>query len=321
MKKNCTMARHMAVYCIVCLLALTCFLPHSSAQILHLRDIGADYRWLYYTGDGGAQLSLFTFEPDNHKAGDRCPAIVFIHGGGFIGGDPSYFFPHCRYFAERGAVAFSIGYRLISKKGLDGIDAIGVCISDCKSAIRYIRTNAESFGIDPDRITVIGDSAGGHLAACMGMFPDAVDSATVRAVSSRANAMVLYNPPVDLEIKAFNNVFAIREFGDAEKERLKHFSPITYVTDNLPPTLIMHGTEDVTIPIEQVYRFTGKMKKAGNRCDMIALEGTKHAFVIVGIGTDKTIVRALQETDRFLASLGYLKGEPTIHYSLSNRSE
>ena len=320
MKKSDTNIRRAVVYCIACLMTSVWCIPYASAQILHLRDIGADYRWLHYPCDGGGQQSLFTFEPKNHKAGDRCPAIVFIHGGGFVSGDPSYFFPHCRYFAERGAVAFSISYRLITQKGLDGINAIGTCINDCKSAIRFIRTNADSLGIDPNHIAVIGDSAGGHLAACMGMFPDPGGS-EARKVSSRANAMVLYNPPVDLEIKAFNNVFAIPVFGNAEKERLKYFSPITYVTKNLPPTLVMHGSEDVTIPIEQIYRFTEKMKKAGNRCDMIALEGTKHAFVIVGIGTDTTIVRALQETDRFLASLGYLKGKPTIHYSLSNRSE
>ncbi|MCE5251139.1 alpha/beta hydrolase [bacterium] len=292
----------------VCLM----YSPSINAQIVHLHDIGGDYEWLNYKVVDGAQLYMLVFKPVDHKSTDRSPAIVFIHGGGFVGGHPSFFFPHCQYFTSRGMVAFTINYRLITKKGPEGIDAVGSCVADCKSAVRYIRANAEKFGIDSDRIAVAGDSAGGHLAAALGTMKDFENPGEDTKISAMANAMILYNPAVDMNIPAFKNVFTLSEVNDDIRARYARYSPITYVAKGQPPALLMHGIDDTNVPIESAYRFAEAMKKAGNRCDMVALENTKHAFVIVGIGTEATIVNALQVTDRFLASLGYLSCEPTI---------
>jgi len=310
------MTRKKIIKIIPILYVLLIYVSVVKAQTLHLEDIGFEYQWLinYKTVDG-TQLDLHIFKPYGHKPTDRRPAVVFIHGGGFVSGKPSYFSPHCRYFASRGLIAFSINYRLVEKKGLDAFDAVGDCLTDCKSAVRYIRSNAEKYGIDLNCIAVAGDSAGGHLAACLGTIHDFDDPGEDQSISSMANAIVLYNAVIDMNLPVFKNLFQIKETGPAVKERADRISPINYVTPNQPPALVMHGTEDKVVPIEYSNRFTEAMKKAGNRCDMIALEGINHAFVIVGIGTEETIVTALQATDRFLVSLGYIEGEPTIEVS------
>ena len=243
---------------LVCVLFM--YFSEVEAQTLHLKDIGGVYRWVNYKVVEGTQLSLHVFNPPGHRSADHRPAIVFIHGGGFTGGHPSFFFPHCRYFASRGAVAFSINYRLVKKKGLEAFDAVGDCLTDCKSAIRYIRANADTFGVDPERIAVAGDSAGGHLAACLGTIDGFDDPDEDRSVSSMANAMVLYNPVMDVNLKALINLFQIKETGSALKENTDRISPVYYVSEGQPPALVMHNTEDTNVPIEQSYRFTEAMK-------------------------------------------------------------
>jgi acetyl esterase/lipase len=88
--------------------------------------------------------------------------------------------------------------------------------------------------------------------------------------------------------------------------RAQRVSPINHVRTGLPPSLVIHGTDDTVIPVEQAHRFAAAMTDSGNRCDLIVLDGVRHAFVIVGIGTEETIVRALGETDSFLSSIGFM---------------
>ena len=219
-----------------------------------------------------------------------------IHGGGWTSGTPPFFFPHCRYFASRGAVAFSIQYRLADEKRSNLAD----CLADARAALRFIRANAERFGIDPERIAVVGDSAGGHLAACLGTIPDPAEG-----VSSRPNAMLLYNPVLDLTTLDWT-----QKLPDAAS-----LSPMLHVEGGQPPTLLMHGTEDKSVPVEQARRFAAAMAKAGNRCDLVILDGIAHAFVLAGYtAPESTVVEAIRAGDRFLASLGYLDGEPTLRF-------
>lgn len=288
----------------------------ASAQTITVDDIGADYEWGKYESYDGAKLDLFVFRPAGHSPSDSRTAVVCIHGGGWVGGKPEYFFPHCEYFSKRGAVAFSIRYRLVEERGIGAFDEVERCIADCKAAIRYIRNHAGTYGIDPDRIAVLGDSAGGHLAACLAVMggPEGNDA------DSMANAAVCYNPCVDMDIPLVMRIFGIegRESGgetvfpENVHDRARDVSPIGFVRSGQPPVLVMHGTEDTVVPPEQSRRFTEAMTAAGNRSELIMLDGEKHAFVIVGIGTEKTIVGSLWETDRFLASLGFLEGEPLV---------
>ena len=247
--------------------------------------------------------------------------MVWIHGGGWTGGTTESFFLHARYFAARGAVGFCIQYRLVKAYGTTVSD----CLADSKSAIRYIREHAAELGVDPDKIIVMGDSAGGHLASCLGTIEGFDDPADNLKISPKPNAMVLYNPLSDFTTSVFMN----RIIGGAtldkkpapesliptneQTELARKLSPIYNVHKNQPPTLVLHGTDDTVILPEQSVKFTEALKKAGNSCKLILLPNTTHAFVCANWkAPEEVVVSAIREADKFLISLGFLKGEPTL---------
>ena len=268
------------------------------------------------------EVKLFFIKPVDTKPIKNRTAVVWIHGGGWTGGITETFFPHARYFASRGAVGFCIHYRLVKA---DGSVTVADCVADCKSAIRYIREHAEELGIDPDKIIVAGDSAGGHLASCLGTI-DGFDSPTDNLkISSIPNVMVLYNPLSDFTTSPFIN----RIIGGAaldkkptpesqipnpgQLELARKLSPLYNVRKNQPPTLVLHGTDDTVILPAQSVQFTEAMKKAGNRCELILLPDTKHAFVCVNWkAPEEEVVNAFRLMDRFLVRSGYLKGKLTL---------
>lgn len=266
-------------------------------------------------------LKIYYVKPTNISPKKRCAAIVCIHGGGWTSGGADVFFSHARYFALRGAVGFSIEYRLIKHNG----PLVTDCIADCKSAIRYIRVHARELNVDPNKIVVLGDSAGGHLAACMGTIDGFDDPSDNIGVSSKANAMVLCNPGVDLTDPAWVKIViggvALAKNpapGDliptpAQLSLAKQVSPLFNVHKNEPPTLIMHGLDDkIILPVYSI-SFRDSMLKAGNRCDLELLPQTRHAFIIPNYtATEQTVVNVICKVDMFLTSLGYFKGPPLL---------
>jgi acetyl esterase len=292
---------------------LLLFIPLVRAEV-PLNVIAEPKEEVYKEADG-VKLKLFTFNPAFHKEGNRTPAIVCIHGGGWMGGSPQLFFPHSRYFASRGMVTFSISYRLTTIEGVTP----GDCIEDCKSAVRYIRKNADRLGIDPKRIAILGDSAGGHLAACLGVMDGVFEAPGEDLnISSMGNAILLYNPVVDLNSDKLlyivpENRQLKGESGLTREEIGRKVSPIFYIKPGQPPTLLMHGLDDTNVAPSQGRRYAEAMKKAGNRCDLYMLPKTQHAFVIVNYSApDEQVVNAIRTADKFLLSLGYLKGKPTL---------
>ena len=302
------------------ILVTAVFAPSCGAGVTlkELQALDEKPQEMVYRTVGRRKLHVQVYRPKGHKPTDRRAAVVTIHGGGWTSPGPFHFVPHCRYFASRGAVAGNVEYRLVTPGAVRILD----CISDCKAAVRFVRAHADKLGVDPNRIAVAGDSAGGHLAACTGMLPDLDKPEEHKDVSSRADAMVLYNPSVDLPALPWMNAGrdgikprpgTTPPKGETWKDRAKKVSPIYYVKKGLPPALLIHGTADGCVPIEQIDRFDKALKAAGNRCDYRRMKGWKHAFMILPpYGTEQTIVETLRMTDEFLASLGYLKGKPTI---------
>ena len=122
---------------------------------------------LVYKTVGGRDLHLSVFHPEEWEQ-TPSPALLAIHGGGWRNGEPRYFSPHCRYFSMRGIPAFALEYRLVDTTA--GTPTIHNTLSDCDDAIAYLRNHAAELGIDPTRIAVMGDSAGGNLALMLGIL-------------------------------------------------------------------------------------------------------------------------------------------------------
>lgn len=246
---------------------------------------------LTYKTTPQGDLSIHIFEPDTS---DQTAAIVFFFGGGWTGGTPQQFFPHCQYLADRGMLAASAEYRIKNKHNTSPFE----CVEDGKSAVRWMRAHADELNIDPNRIASGGGSAGGHVAACTGTIPnlDAADEDT--SISSQPNAMALFNPVVD--------VIAMESLADRFLGRPQEISPIHHMHSGIPPTIIFHGTGDTTVPFEQVERFTKAMDKTNNTCELCAYEGKSHGFFNHGRDGSKAYEQTVAQMDQFLVQQGYL---------------
>lgn len=255
-------------------------------------------------------LRLFCFQPTNQKNPEKLPAVLWIHGGGWTGGTCESFFPLARYTAARGAASFVVEYRLAKT---NGSVTVADCVADCKSAIRYLRSHATELGIDPQRIAVIGESAGGHLAASVAVLDGSDDPTDDLRASGRPDAVVLYNPLTDFTRSQFLRLFTNSMPLDSALNRARTLSPLLHVRSNLPPMISIHGLADTVVAPDQSLQFAAAMEKSGNRCDLVLLPETPHAFLIPDYKcSEATVVNALHLGDRFLTSLGWFAGQSTI---------
>ena len=225
------------------------------------------------------------------------PALVFFHGGGWKNGNYKAFKRQCSYLASRGMVAISADYRIKSLHHTTPFEAV----QDAKSAIRFVRKNPSALSIDPNKIASGGGSAGGHLAAVCGIIEGFDDPNENLTISSKPNALVLFNPVYDNSKEGYGySIF---------KDRYMEISPLHNITIGAPPTVVFFGTKDKTTPVKSSEEFKTKMKAVGSRCDLFLFEGQEHSFFNKGTYFNKTLF----ETDLFLLSLGYLSGKPTIN--------
>ena len=253
----------------------------------------------------GTALKLWIFQPAEKSASAaKKPAIVFFFGGGWTNGSPSQFERQCRHFAERGMVAISADYRVASRQHVKPT----VCVADAKSCIRWVRKNADRLGIDPDKIVAAGGSAGGHLAAATATLPGMDETSEDTSVSAVPNALVLFNPALalapfpGLDAKGFESKQNADRFGCPPEA----ISPIHHIGEHLPPTLILHGKTDTTVPYASAEAFATEMKKKGNRCELVGYEGQTHGFFNAARYNE-----TVAEADQFLVSLGYLPLQKT----------
>ena len=268
--------------------AIACFIPWTS--------LGA-VESLTYKKVAERELKLLIEKPANWNASDKRPAIVFFFGGGWVSGSPKQFQKQSEYLATRGLVGICVEYRVIPK-GEKGPPVI--CCHDAKSAMRYVRSHSAELGIDSQRIAAAGGSAGGHLAAFTALAPGLDDPQDDLSVSCKPNALVLFNP-------VFNN--GPGQWGhDRVGERYREFSPAHNIQKQVPPAIVFLGDADKLIPVSVVQQFETEMKKAGARCDAHIYPNAAHGF----FNRDPHFTLTLIETDKFLASLGWLQGEPSL---------
>lgn len=281
----------------------------SARAAFALTDPNVAQRQETYKQVGDVTLRIDIFEPKQKVQGKKYPAIVFFFGGGWTGGSPAQFYPHCEYLAGRGMVALAAEYRVKSRNGTTPAE----CVKDGKSAVRWIRAHAADLGIDPDRIAAGGGSAGGHVAAAVATAPGFEEAGEDASVSCRPSALVLFNPVFDNGPQGFGH--------DRVKEFFPAISPRHNLRPSTPPTIVFLGTEDKLIPVATAEAYQAQMQKNGDRCEIRLYEGQPHGFFNYREANKDYYYRTLFETDKFLASLGWIEGEPRIAPELLRGAE
>ncbi len=245
-----------------------------------------------YKQVGDRKLHLYVLSPVLVDQPMSQPAVVLFHGGGWTGGTPTQFNDLATHLASQGMVAIQVEYRLLDKKAQEPpID----CIQDAKSAMRWVRSHAAELHVDPQRIAAGGGSAGGHLAAFVGLVEGQDDPQDDQTISAQADALVLFNPVFD---NGPEGGWGTARVGD----RYQEFSPAHHITADDPPTIIFLGTADKLISVAVADRFVSKMQAVKVRCELQLFEGQPHGFFNQEPFKSQTIAAA----DTFLTSLGWL---------------
>lgn len=221
-----------------------------------------------YREVGGTQLRYDFFRPDSN---DQLPLLIGIHGGGWISGSKEDYRDVAMAMVQHGIAVACPNYRLAP------LHPYPAAVEDVRNFVAFVRANAESWAIDPMKVAAFGNSAGGHLAAMLGVGPDA---------SERVNAVV--------DVCGITDVTNYREqhlpisFGFLEQFLPLHVegneailcsaSPIYQVAPGLPPFLVIHGTADDVVPISQSDTFVEKLEEQGVPFEYHRLEGEGHSF-------------------------------------------
>jgi acetyl esterase len=207
------------------------------------------------------------------------PIAIIIHGGGYQRGDSkSGSEAYCAQFlAPAGYAVFSVNYRLAPKYPYPYM------VYDVERAVRFIRHNAKQWNADPNKISLVGGSAGGFLSNMVGLLnapgdPKAEDP--VDRESARVQAVVtLYAQSSFANVPLNNDVHALLDPLIQQKglqEALRESAPITYVTKDAPPFLLIQGDQDEYIPFAEDTNLQTALRKVGVRCDLIRIPGGKH---------------------------------------------
>lgn len=212
--------------------------------------------------------------PATAGPGERFPAVVIIHGGGWTGGDK-----HAAReinigttLALHGYVGMSINYQLATKDSTE--PAWPQNLFDCKTAVRWLRTNADKLQVDPDRIGAIGGSAGGHLASMLAVTGPELDPPGAGPCAIRC-AVDLYGPMLWFQNR---NLSMFRKTRAEAPELYRQASPLAHVDRSDPPILILHGDADTTVPVADSEAFAAALEQAGVEHELRIIPGAPHTF-------------------------------------------
>lgn len=263
---------------------------------------GKEVKELIYKIVDADTLKMELYFPDNVKKNKKYPTIVFYYGGGWNGGTVDQFRDQAGYFASRGMVTVLVDYRVKSRHDTTPYEAV----KDAKSAIRYLKEHAKELHIDNTKMVASGGSAGGHLAAAVALLPSVNESIDNLSVNTKVSALVLYNAVVDNGPGPGG--FQHERMGEAYLT----ISPIHNIEKGAPPTLFILGDKDHLIPVSVANDYKARMDAVGSRCEVLIYEGQGHGFFNKRVDTDKYYRITTREVDKFLSSLGYIKGQPTL---------
>ncbi len=205
------------------------------------------------------------------------PVIVWIHGGGWMYHSKEYYVPV--QMVDKGFAVASIGYRLSHQA------VFPAQLEDCKSAIRWLKSNASKYGLDAERFGAWGNSAGGHLAALLGTTGDDI------------KAVCTYYAPVDFLKMNHPDIKYDHDSADSAESRLLGMpaksnpekaaaaNPISYISEKTPPFLIIHGDKDELVHYSQSIMLYESLKKAGVNAELHIIEGAGHGFELGDMDT------------------------------------
>lgn len=245
---------------------------------------GDDVRFqagIVFAEPAGGPLKLDMARPA--KGNGRSPAVVCIHGGGFSGGRREDYDELCRTLARHGYAAVTIDYRLSPKHRWPAH------IHDCKAAIRWLRSHAVDYAIDPDRIGAMGSSAGGHLAQFLGVTNDVREfdgDAPPGSPSSKVNCVAAWAQASDFTreygvwkgaAQAFQGFLGADLTAETRKLHVRA-SPLFWVTPNAAPTLLVHGTADKDVLFLQSVWIYERLAAAEVDVTLFPVEGGGHGL-------------------------------------------
>lgn len=261
---------------------------------------------LVYKQIDDQMLSVDVFYQNDLRDNQQSPAIAFFHGGGWVFGSPEEFHGACERYAKMGFVTFSFQYRLsINKDGTYPNDDISPIesVKDARSAIRWLRVHADELNIDPDKIVVSGQSAGGQLALSTVLMDNINEDSDDLDISPEPNALLLYSSCVNTMEAWIDYIMGNR------RDQIWSISPYHNLKPGMPPIIAFHGEADCMVLFYTVQFFNTKMKDLGNPFELVTLPGRDH---YLGENADPKYARyfdegILERTDEFLEQLGYLE--------------
>lgn len=222
-----------------------------------------------YSEIDDVKLMLDAYIP---RADGKHPAVLVVHGGAWRNGNRNQLSGYAKALAAEGFCCFAIDYRLAPKHKFPAQ------IEDCRSAVKWIRNNADKYNVDPTRLGAIGYSAGGHLVTLLGTTGEAPSPETDN-IDTRLQAVVAGGAPTDFRWFPDNGKWATYWMGgdlSTHKENFKLASPAAFVDANDAPTFFFHGSKDALVPFIWANRGHEALKKAGVKTEMHKIEDATH---------------------------------------------
>lgn len=260
--------------------------PPTQAEIVAQFEDAVEFHFDQpYAGTKSPKQQADVYLPKRRVDDKPLPVVVFIHGGGWVGGDRKMqMLPAAKLAATGRYATVCVGYRLAGEQPWP------TQIHDCKAAVRWVRSQARSWNLDPNRIGAIGGSAGGMLAVLLGVTGNvpALEGTVgeFTSESSRVSCVVNYCGPSDLTQPLRGGALASQPFevvtallGGPLEEKLdvaKEASPVTYVSAESPPILSIHGRADVTVVYKHTEMLDAALRRAGSTSLVIPLIGAGH---------------------------------------------
>ncbi len=243
------------------------FINQISRLYADALDLRQGHRIETYKTINGIELDMHLFMPDSSAFPSKTkPSIVYFHGGSWTEGKPAWFFHAAQEYAENGRVAAAVEYRLADRHGTLPFEAV----KDAKSAIRWLRANAEELGIAKDSIVATGNSAGGHLVLCSALNKSLNEESDNLNISPAPDVLLVNAGVYDLT----ESEWITANFEN--KDTVKAISPSYLIRKITQPVLLIHGTLDKNVPYETAQRFYQKAQEEMPNLEFKTLHGAGH---------------------------------------------